>query len=108
VRVSSYFPEEERIFHPAHGCPVRNLDPGGRFLVLRCIITSGIKGTVQRKLRGVVSDSRGKDFLSLLTADILFLNLNGTGSLNFKKTSFSGLSKNMWLIHFNGAPPANN
>jgi hypothetical protein len=32
------------------------------------------------------------------------------GNLLFKpqKSGFSGLSQNMWLIHFNGVPAANN
>jgi hypothetical protein len=49
-----------------------------------------LKGTVQRKLRGVKYYINKKVFFSHWTADILFLNLKGTGSLN-RKTCFSGL-----------------
>ncbi len=44
-----------------------------------------VKGTVQRKLRGVEYYINKKVYFSHWTADILFLNLKGTGSLNRKK-----------------------
>ncbi len=67
-----------------------------------------LKCTVQRKLNGVVSYINREVFHSHWTACIIFFNLKETCSLNHKKTGFSGLSQNMWLIHFNGVPAANN
>ncbi len=49
--------------------------------LLNCVL----KGTVQRKLTGVVSYTNQEVFYSHLTADILFLKIKRTSSLNRKK-----------------------
>jgi hypothetical protein len=39
---------------------------------------------------------------------VLYFYFSRELALKSKKTGFSGLSQNFWLIHFNGPPAANN
>ncbi len=62
------------------------------------------KGTVQRKLTGVESDINRKVFLTHWTADISFLNVKGTCSLNSKKPVSAAKAKICGLSNSMGRP----
>jgi hypothetical protein len=64
----------------------------------------GLKGTVQRKLTGVVSYISQEVFRCHRTADISFLNFNGTCSLNSKKPVSAVKAKICGLSNSMGRP----